>query len=95
MNEVVCLLFSSIFGLFLGFIFWMGLWWTVMKSLTLHSYKIGFLVASFIVRLGLVTIGFYWIGRMGWPSLLTCLAGFFLSRLLSIWYIKKRDRHES
>ncbi len=69
-------------GVGLGLIYFLGLWITI-RQLT-HQKQTGlWMIASLVLRLALVLIGFYFLmGATGWQGLLTALLGFTLVRLL-------------
>lgn len=80
MIEILTLSFAM--GAALGGIFFIGLWWTVRKGLNAKNPAIWFLL-SFLLRMGVALMGFYWIAQWGqWQHLALALLGFVLTRML-------------
>jgi F1F0 ATPase subunit 2 len=71
-------------GVFLGVVFFGGLWWTVRKGFSSEQPGQLFFV-SLLLRTGLVLAGFYLIGRDHWERLLVCLLGFVIARFFVTW----------
>lgn len=84
MNEFLILALALVSGLLLGAIFFGGLWWTVRKGVTTKSPALWFL-GSMLLRMGLVLIGFYFVGRGDWRRLVVCLVGFIIARFIVMW----------
>jgi len=68
-------------GLFLGAIFFGGLWWTVRKGLISKQPAFWFL-ASMLLRTGIVLAGFCLIADHRLSRLVACLVGFVMARLV-------------
>jgi F1F0 ATPase subunit 2 len=68
-------------GAVLGAIFFGGLWWTVRNALTAANPALR-LLASQLLRTGIVLTGFYYASGNGWLSLLLCLCGFIIARVV-------------
>jgi len=68
-------------GFALGSFFFIGLWWTV-NGLMMRKYAWAWLLASLIVRFGVVLGCFYWLAPLGLASLLLALGGFLLARIV-------------
>ena len=79
MNDVLKIVLASLAGVLLGGIFFGGLWWTVKKGLASRRPALWFLV-SFLLRIGLVMAGFYFVGQGDWRRLAACLVGFVVAR---------------
>jgi F1F0 ATPase subunit 2 len=80
-NEYLNMAMALITGVLLGAVFFGGLWWTVRKCVS--SKKPGLLFfGSFLLRIGIVLAGFYFIARGHWENLLICLLGFLIARLI-------------
>ncbi len=77
-------------GLLLGILFFGGLWFTVKKALTSKKPALWF-VGSFILRLGITLIGFYYIAMEDWRRLLICLFGFVIARFIVMRFTKHND----
>jgi len=67
-------------GIFLGALFFGGLWWTTRKGLVADSPVLWFL-GSLILRNGITVTGFYFVTHGDWHRALACLCGFFVARL--------------
>ena len=83
MNDILALVLAAVGGVFLGTLYFGGLWWTLRTSL--GSTRIGSrLLVSLLLRSGLCLSGFYIIGN-GYPErFLACLLGFFIARIVVI-----------
>lgn len=90
-NEIVNLGISLGAGLFLGFLFFGGLWWTVQKGTSAKQPALWFLL-SHIVRTSAVVSGFYFLGRDQPLQLLMGLLGFFFARLLVTHFTQNINR---
>lgn len=101
MNDTLKMVMIFIAGLALGTIFFGGLWLTVRKAVA-SSKPALLIMGSFVVRIALVLIGFYFIGTGNWQRLLMALAGFITARFLVIHFtkikqstVKKEVNHET
>jgi len=81
MNEHLILALAWVAGLCLGAMFFGGLWWTVRRAVSSKQPAIWFL-GSFLLRMGVVLGGFYFVGRGHWQRLLACLLGFVIARFI-------------
>ena len=81
MNEFSGLVLALATGLSLGAIFFGGLWWTVRKGVSSKHPALWFL-GSLLVRMSLVLVGFYFVGRGNWQRLVACLLGFIIARFI-------------
>jgi len=84
MNETMTLFFAAAAGLFLGAIFYGGLWYTVRKGVTAKQPALWFM-GSLFARMSLVLVGIYFIGGNSWQRMLACLLGFIVARWLVVW----------
>lgn len=80
-SEYMALAFLA--GIFLGTVFFGGLWLTVKKAVASASPAIWFLASS-LVRTGIVLAGFYYITDGDWQRLVVCLLGFIAARFMVI-----------
>jgi F1F0 ATPase subunit 2 len=87
MNEYLKMIFALFFGLFIGGLFFGGLWWTVQKSLTNKRPEVLFL-SSLVLRTALVLVGFYFIAKNNWKLFLVSFLGFLISRFLVNLYVR-------
>jgi F1F0 ATPase subunit 2 len=79
MNNFLILAAALVAGLVLGAIFFGGLWWTVRKGVSSEHPALWFL-GSMLVRMSIVLLGFYFVGRDDWQRLPACLLGFIIAR---------------
>lgn len=84
MNEPLVLIYVLIMGIVLGMVFFGGLWWTVYKAGSSKNPAVLFLV-SLLIRVSIVLVGLYFVGRGSWERLLICLFGFITARFIVIW----------
>lgn len=90
MNEIPTMILIFTAGVILGILFFGGLWLTVKKAVT--STKPALLIlGSFVLRIALVLLGFYFIAAGNWQKLLMALAGFIVSRFLVIYFTKTKQ----
>jgi F1F0 ATPase subunit 2 len=83
MSDILYMILTLIIGMALGSLFFGGLWFTVKKAVTAKYPAIWFFV-SFISRVSIVLIGFYYVSQAGWQHLLICLLGFIAARFLVV-----------
>ncbi len=90
MNETLLMIAGFVGGIVLGILFFGGLWLTVKKIVTAKVPAL-WVLASFIFRVGIVLLGFYFIGAGNWQRLVSCLIGFIIARFIIIHYTKSID----
>jgi F1F0 ATPase subunit 2 len=88
-NEIINLLPAMFAGIALGIIFFGGLWFTIRKGLDSKRPALIF-VGSLILRMGIVLMGFYYVGADSWKKMLACLVGFLIARIVIV-HITKKD----
>ena len=96
MGEILYILLAFITGLILGTVFFAGLWFTVNKAVHARYPAIWF-IGSFLIRFGIVLLGFYLVGAGHWLRLVICLLAFIIARFLVVHYtrsVKKGGQHE-
>ncbi len=81
MSEIISLLPAFFAGIILGVIFFGGLWLTVSHGLRAKKSIVIF-VGSFMVRMVIILLGFYYVGANDWRKMLVCLSGFLIARFL-------------
>ena len=81
MNETMSLILALVTGVFLGAMFFGGLWWTVQKGVSSKRPALWFF-GSLLLRTSIALAGFYFIARGHWERLLMCLLGFVIARLI-------------
>jgi F1F0 ATPase subunit 2 len=77
------MLIAFLAGMLLGAVFFGGLWWTVRKSLASPRAAL-WVFTSLLLRMGIVMLGFYFVGAHDWRRLLACLIGFVVARFIVI-----------
>ena len=86
MSEFISLILACGAGLFLGGLYFAGLWWTVRRCLS-TPYPALWLLGSGILRMALALSGFYLVGGGDWQKLVACLAGFLVARrMMTRWF---------
>ena len=90
MNETLIMIAALVAGMALGTLFFGGLWLTVKKAVTAKVPAL-WVLGSFIFRVGIVLLGFYFIGAGNWQRLVSCLIGFIIARFIVIYFTKSRD----
>jgi F1F0 ATPase subunit 2 len=83
MNEFSGRVLALVAGLSLGAIFFGGLWWTVRKGV-LSKHPALWFIGSMLLRMGIVLLGFYFVGRGNWQRLVACLLGFIIARFIVV-----------
>ena len=81
MSDILHLFFAYVLGLFLGGLFFAGLWFTVKKAVNSTMPLLWFL-ASFFIRASILLIGFYTISHGNWQKFIVCLVGFITARFI-------------
>jgi F1F0 ATPase subunit 2 len=91
MNETVTLVLAWVAGLFVGGIFFGGLWWTIRKGLSSNRSALWFL-GSLVLRTSIALAGFYFAAGGHWERLLVCLLGFVIARLIVTWLTRPAEQ---
>ena len=81
MSEFGVIAWALAVGMFLGILFFGGLWWTVHRGLTAANPAIWFGLSA-LLRMAIILAALYYIARSGWPSLLVCLCGLLIARVI-------------
>ncbi|MGE0012192.1 MAG: ATP synthase subunit I [Azoarcus sp.] len=83
MNEFPELILSLGVGLLLGAIFFFGgLWWTLRRAVSSPSVAL-WLIASMLLRTGIVCAGLLWVCGSDWKRWLAGVLGFLVARLIA------------
>lgn len=93
-NEIMGLLPALLAGVLLGIIFFGGLWLTVRIGLRSKKTALIF-TGSFIIRMAIILVGFYYVGVNDWQKMLVCLGGFLMARIVITRITQKTDRSET
>ena len=78
MNDYWQLILAAVAGLGLGLVFYGGLYFTVTRGLCSRRPALWF-TGSFLLRMGLVLTGFYFVSDGHWQRLIACLAAFVVT----------------
>ena len=81
MNDAMTLVLAVLAGLVLGGFFFGGLWWTVKRSMVSTQPAL-LIMGSYLGRIAIAVGGFYLALQGGWHSLLACMGGFLIARVL-------------
>lgn len=90
MKEWIEMVLVFMAGLALGTLFFLGLWYTVQKATTSKTPAL-WVLGSFLFRVGIVMLGFYYFGVGNWQKLLVCLAGFIVARFIVTHFTKPKE----
>jgi F1F0 ATPase subunit 2 len=90
MNIVLNMILVFVTGIALGMLFFGGLWLTVKKTVTARKPAI-LILSSFIVRVAIVLLGFYFICAEDWQKILVAFSGFIIARFLMVYFTKIKD----
>ncbi|MEO9146201.1 MAG: ATP synthase subunit I [Ginsengibacter sp.] len=93
MTEISYMILVFIVGMLLGTLFFGGLWFTVKKTVVSKTPAL-WVFGSFLFRVSITLLGFYFIGLGDWEKLIICLIGFIIARFLVIHYTKSIDEKE-
>ena len=80
MSDIGPIIGALALGMFLGALFFGGLWWTVHRGLTATNPAMWFGVSA-LARMAMTLSGLYFVARAGWPSLVACLCGLLIARV--------------
>ena len=80
MSDIGPIIEALAIGLFLGALFFGGLWWTVRRGLTAANPALWFGVSA-LARMAITLSGLYYVTRAGWPSLVAGLCGLLIARV--------------
>jgi F1F0 ATPase subunit 2 len=94
MNEALSLALAMVTGVFLGVMFFGGLWWTVRKGFSSKQPALWFF-GSLLLRISLALAGFYFVSGGHWERLLVCLLGFVLARLIVTRLTRPQVEHHN
>lgn len=79
---------SFLVGLVLGVIYFGGLYYSTKKFNTVKSPAL-FMVISFIIRMGILVLGFYYLTKTDYKNVLLGLVGVILVRYIMIFKAKE------
>lgn len=81
-------------GIILGILFFGGLYITVQKMNTVKNPAL-IMILSFILRMAVLVIAFYFISKSGYKEVLFALAGVILSRFVMTFRMRDDKKRES
>jgi F1F0 ATPase subunit 2 len=87
MDQILFGVFSFLIGLVLGTLFFGGLWFTVKKAVTSKIPAL-WIFSSFLFRIGITLVGFYYVSLGNWQRLLICVVGFVAGRIITLRFTK-------
>ena len=93
MNEILLMILVLLAGFVMGTLFFGGLWVTVKKAVAAKIPAIWFF-CSFILRVSVVMLGFYYISPRGWKPLVISLLGFIFARIVVTHITKSMDKKQ-
>jgi F1F0 ATPase subunit 2 len=82
-SDIGPLIGALAIGMFLGALFFGGLWWTVRRGLATANPALWFGVSA-LARMAMTLSGLYYVARAGWPSLVACLCGLLIARVAAM-----------
>ena len=91
MNDILNLVAALIVGLVLGALFFGGLWWTVKKAVVSPMPAL-LLLGSFLFRVSITLLGFYYISNSSVERMLVCLLGFVATRFIVMNMTKSNQK---
>lgn len=78
-------------GIILGFIFFGGLYWSV-RNLSTVKYPAFFMIASIILRMAILLIGFFFLINGDYKNLLAALIGVLFVRFVMVFNLQERKQ---
>ena len=90
-NETLNMVLVLAIGVWLGAIFFGGLWWTIRKSVS-SKHPALWLFCSLFLRMSIALAGFYFIARGHWERLMVCLFGFIIARFIVTWFTRATEK---
>lgn len=85
--EWIRLILPLLIGVGLGFLYFGGLWLSVQKINT-ALYPALWMISSFVIRIGILLITFYWLVMVSWTNLAVAFIGFLITRSVFIQRFK-------
>jgi len=85
-----CMILGFIGGIFLGFIFFGGLYWSVNK-LPEVKYPAVLMITSALVRMAILLAGIYFIAGNDIKKILSILLGVVLVKIVMIFTVKNKS----
>lgn len=79
---------SFLIGLVLGIIYFGGLYYSTQKFNQVKRPAL-FMVLSFVIRMGILLIGFYYLTKIDYKNVLIGLVGVILIRIIMVFKVKE------
>lgn len=92
MNNILLMVLPFVAGTIIGLLFFGGLWLTVKKALASKIPAL-WISGSFLLRISITLIGFYYVSQGNWQKLLICLTGFVSARYLVTCFTKEKEEN--
>jgi F1F0 ATPase subunit 2 len=93
MNDTLAMVLACVAGLFLGAVFFGGLWWTVRKGVS-SAQPAALFLGSLLLRMSIVLAGLYLVGHEHAERLMLCLLGILVARFVVMRLTRPSvDRH--
>lgn len=90
MNNIVQIVVVFLAGIAIGIFFFGGLWFTIKKAMPSKIPALWF-SGSFILRISVTLLGFYFVAAGNVQSLLSCTFGFIISRFIVSYLTKQKN----
>jgi F1F0 ATPase subunit 2 len=91
LNEALSLILAFSVGMALGAFFSLNLWASVRRMTDEHSHWY-IMYGNFMLRMGVVVIGFYLVMAGHWERMLAALLGFVLIREILVRRLGRKPR---
>ena len=92
-NETLNMIVALVAGIAIGTFFFGGLWFTVRKAVHAKTPALWFF-GSFILRVCIAMVGFYFISLGNWQHLLVALLGFVIARFIVTHFTKTVEMNQ-
>lgn len=93
MSKLPIVALTCVLGVFLGTLFFGGLWWTVRTSMSSKQPALWFF-GSLMLRTSVTLAGFYFVSGGRWERLVACLVGFVAASALVMRVTRPREEQE-
>ncbi|MDR3370528.1 ATP synthase subunit I [Rhodoferax sp.] len=94
MTNTLTLVLAWMAGGVLGAFFFVGLLWTVRKSL-LSAKPALWVFCSLLLRMGVTMTGFYYVSGHDWQRMGSCLVGFVMARQIVTWLTRLPEERQA
>ncbi len=94
MNEIGIIILILLTGFILGVFFFGTLWWTTNRGVVSKLPALWFL-GSFFIRMSITVTVLYFISRRHWESVLVCLLGFIIARVMIMRFTRRSEINQN